>query len=114
MRKLLLSAAATVAFTSTAPAEPLSPNDIPGIISALRNCGTMYCSLGDGHVWFAIEDGAFTIFYVKDGGYGAGATLTGHGSNVQKALQELASKIVQERKTDKEMLDRMSQFLPTQ
>lgn len=114
MKKVLLLIACLIA--APAFASEITLNDLPGILQKLRGCSTNTvgyesCKIDKANLWVSVAgDGSLTLFRQKS----YGDTTYARGKNVPDLLHDFAVTLNREQTTNKEMLESISTYLPTQ
>ena len=108
--------ATVIMLASIANAAEPTLNDLPAVLQQLRGCepnrfsfSGPTCRLSAEEVWVAIHTDRMTIFY--------GSTsdmITGSGNTVPDMLRSFGTKLNGRRAGDKQMLDALAPFLPSQ
>lgn len=118
---VMLSAIPAIAAESRIAPPPLTLNDLPQILSTIRQCReasggmfskpTQVCDLPSADVWASVHDGegGITIYFAR------GSTkIYASGLTVDAAVRDLGAKLNAASADNKRTLDAIAPLLPTQ
>jgi hypothetical protein len=118
MKKLFLITA--LMLSTSVYAKELTLNDLPDVLKQLRGCKTTSgifgkseaCTISRDNLWVAIHgDGSMIIFKKRE--YSSDDIIA-RGDSVNELLQNFAAVLNNEQAANKDMLNALGPFLPTQ
>lgn len=120
MKRIIL----VIAMLSTMPAiaaEPLTLNDLPQVLSTIRQCReasgglfskpTQICEISGSNVWASVRDGDGGIMIYYENG---NTKIFASGLTVDAAVRDLAAKLNAANVDNKRTLEAIAPMLPTQ